>query len=190
MSRTGLLLLLLIAMVAPRPAAAQPSPATPTEISLTDRVGRWAVEETVWATPGSMPASNLGLTAERHMVGNYLQETLIAGGDAAAKPLRIDYLGFDQVAGRWDYLSLDTRAPVPLMPAWSFDRGDPGHIVLRFEPFALPGSGPTNIGPMLRMQQVITRDGLDHDTKDQFFILADGSGTEWLAHRYDYRRQH
>ena len=36
---------------------------------------------------------------------------------------------------------------------------------------------------MLRMEEVITRMGPDHDVKDQFFILADGRGTKWLAHR-------
>ncbi|WP_258181855.1 MULTISPECIES: hypothetical protein [Burkholderia] len=39
------------------------------------------------------------------------------------------------------------------------------------------------------MEQVIARKDPDHQTKDQYFILADGSGTRWLAHRYDYQRE-
>ncbi|MFM0476431.1 hypothetical protein PQR29_20945 [Paraburkholderia strydomiana] len=39
------------------------------------------------------------------------------------------------------------------------------------------------------MEQVIARDGRDHETKDQYFILANGTGKRWLAHRYDYLRE-
>ena len=40
-----------------------------------------------------------------------------------------------------------------------------------------------------RIEQIITEDGPDHEIKDQYFTLADGTGTRWLAHRYDYRRR-
>lgn len=43
--------------------------------------------------------------------------------------------------------------------------------------------------PMLRTEKVISHDGSDHETKDQYFVLADGSGVRWPAHRYDYWRQ-
>jgi len=83
------------------------------------------------------------------------------------------------------------------MPPWSQERGDPGHVVVDPAPFAMPGSGAavlrgrdaSPIGQVLRMQQGITQDGPDHETEDQWFTLADGSGRKWLAHRYNYRRQ-
>jgi hypothetical protein len=189
MLRSSLMALVLVATVAPGPAGAQTSRSDAEKNTLDARVGRWNVTETVWDHPGSPPVISTGLMAERRMVGDYLEETLLAADNPAAGPKRIDYLGFDRVAGRWDYVSLDVRAPVPLMPAWSFDRGDPSQIVVRFALFALAGSSPLAAGPMLRMQESIIQDGSDHETKDQFFILADGSGTEWLAHRYDYIRQ-
>lgn len=42
---------------------------------------------------------------------------------------------------------------------------------------------------MLRMTQAITLLDPDRDVKEQFFLLADGSGTKWLAHRYEYKRR-
>lgn len=44
-------------------------------------------------------------------------------------------------------------------------------------------------GQLLRMDQTIVLEDLDHDVKDQYFTLADGTGTRWLAHRYAYTRR-
>lgn len=122
------------------------------------------------------------------MVGDLLEEELHKPG--LERPLRLDYLGYDAIAGQWRYVSIETRAPVPPMLAASFGRDAPERITLRFEPFPAQPIAPGWAGRMLRMEQVITRDGTDHETKDQYFILADGSGIRWLAHQYDYRRQH
>lgn len=43
---------------------------------------------------------------------------------------------------------------------------------------------------MLRMTEVITFEGSDRDRKDQHFLVADGTGRTWLAHRYVYVRRH
>ncbi len=42
---------------------------------------------------------------------------------------------------------------------------------------------------MLRMTQTITYSEPDQDVKDQYFLLADGTGAKWLAHRYEYKRR-
>jgi hypothetical protein len=87
-------------------------------------------------------------------------------------------------------VSIEARIPVAPMMASSFERDPAERISLRFDPFAAPPIAPGWAGRMLRMEEVIVRDGPDHETKDQYFILADGTGTRWLAHRYDYRRPH
>jgi hypothetical protein len=81
------------------------------------------------------------------------------------------------------------RAPVGIMPAYSFDRGDATGVVLFHEPFAITGGGADVAGPMLRMNTVVTRDGPDRDFKSQHFIMSDGAGAVWLAHRYAYIRK-
>jgi mannose-6-phosphate isomerase-like protein (cupin superfamily) len=158
--------------------------------ALAAREGWWDVVETSWARPGAEPEVIRGQVAHRQMVGLYLQEMLYAPGKRAdAKVHRMDYLGFNRVTGRWDYLSMDTRVAAGLMPAWSFEHDAPGRIRVQFEPFSTPGGGGAVRGQMLRMEEIIEQTGPDSETKDQYFILADGSGTKWLGHRYAYVRQ-
>ena len=42
---------------------------------------------------------------------------------------------------------------------------------------------------MLRMTETITLLSPDRDMKEQFFLPADGTGTKWLAHKYEYKRR-
>ena len=158
--------------------------------ALATRAGLWDVTFTSWSKSGAAPVTVNGLVADRRMIGPILQEVLHPASDTAGLSFtRIDYLTFNRLQGRWDYVSMDTRVPNGLMPAWSFDRGTEDQIVVTFQPFAVTGAGPEVRGQMLRMEQVITRQGPDHDVKDQYFILADGVGTKWLAKRYVYTRR-
>ncbi|SHN31321.1 Protein of unknown function [Duganella sacchari] len=158
--------------------------------ALAARAGWWDVSETVWARPGAEPAVIHGQVAHRQMVGLYLQEMLYASAQRSDAALhRMDYLGYNRVTGRWEYLSMDTRVAAGLMPAWSYEHDDVRRIRIQFEPFAFPGAGATVSGQLLRMEEIIEQTGPDTETKDQYFILADGSGTKWLAHRYAYARR-
>lgn len=173
------------------PALAQSDPnesAAQETAALSAQEGVWTVTDTFRARPGGAPVVSKGMVADRRMVGGLLEETLHAAD--SSKPLRIDYLGYDATAGQWRYVSIEARIPVAPMSASSFERDGSDRITLRFEPFAAPPIAPGWAGRMLRMEEVIARDGRDHETKDQYFILADGTGTRWLAHRYDYQRQH
>ncbi len=153
---------------------------------LAKRVGAWTVTETVWDAPGAPPKVTKGLIAERRMVGSMIQEILRDPADAKNTVLRMDYLSFNRVEGRWEYVSMDTRAAVGIMTAQSIGRGRAAQIEVVFQPFALPGAGQDVSGQMLRMREEIINVAADHDVKDQYFTLADGTGAEWLAHRYDY----
>lgn len=174
----------------PVPALAERGPEGGVEreaAALSAQEGAWTVTDTFWTRPGDAPVVNKGLVADRRMVGGLLEETLHAAD--SSQPLRIDYLGYDATAGQWRYVSIEARVPVAPMSASSFERDPPDHITLRFEPFAAPSIAPGWAGRMLRMEEVIARDGRNHETKDQYFILADGTATRWLAHRYDYQRR-
>ena len=183
--------LLSVASAQQAPSAAQRlNEPGPEARALAQRAGLWDVTETLWDRPGATPTVTTGLVAERHMVGTVLQEFVRPADDTAGKDTRrIDYLYFNQVEGRWDYVSMDMRAPVGIMPAWSYDRGEGARIELAFAPLTRAGTGPEVTGQMLRMFQVITYGEPDRDVKDQFFVLADGTGTKWLAHQYAYKRR-
>lgn len=162
----------------------------PENAAMAAYAGIWDVTETVWDKPGGDPVTTTGLVAERRMIGAYLQEFIRPASDISSQDIkRIDYLSFQRVEGRWKYLSIEMRAPVGIMPAYSFDRGDAAGVVLVHEPFAITGGGSDVAGQMLRMNTVVTRDGPDRDVKNQHFILSDGAGTVWLAHRYAYTRR-
>ena len=182
----------------PAAASAQQAPSAaqrlnelgPENQALAQRAGLWDVTETWWDRPGAAPVTTTGLVAERRMVGSVLQEFLRPAEDTASKDIRrIDYLHFKRVEGVWNYVSMDMRAPVGIMPAWSLNRGEGGKIDLTFAPLTIAGSGPDVSGQMLRITQTVTYGEPDRDVKDQFFMLADGTGTKWLAHRYSYKRR-
>ena len=159
----------------------------PENTMLSERAGIWEVTETVWPSPGASPVTTRGLVAERKMVGSMLQEFLYDSLRTEVK--RTDLLTYNRIEGRWDYVSFDTRVPLGLMPAWSAVKGKDNSIELSFYPFALLGAGNEVTGQMLRMDQTITYAGQDEDRKDQYFMLADGTATRWLAHRYSYTRK-
>ena len=173
----------------PTSAAARMNELGPENSQMAQRVGVWDVTETVWDTPNSAPVVTTGLVAERRMVGQMLQETLRSASDPSKKILRMDYLSFNRVEGRWEYVSIETRAAVGLMTAQSYERAENGRIVIVFQPFALPGAGAEVTGQMLRMKQEFINQSADRDVKDQYFTLADGNGKSWLGHQYAYVRR-
>ena len=161
----------------------------PENTALARRVGTWDVRLTSWASPGAPPTTTR-MVAERRMVGPFLQEIItFPSGPAGARAQRIDYLSFNRVEGRWKYVSMDTRAAVGLMPAKSFGPGEPGRVTVVFDPFAVAGPGSEVSGRMLSMDQVIIDGGPDRDSKEQRFMLADGTGRTWLADRFEYARR-
>lgn len=162
----------------------------PENSALRSRIGRWDMTETVWNSPDASPITTTGLVADRKMMGSMLQELLRPAADASGGAVkRIDYLTFNRVEGRWEYVSMDLRAPVGIMTAQSLIRGHVTKIEVTFQPFAIAGPGPGVTGQMLRMSETIVHDGPNRDTKLQYFEMADGSGTMWLAHRYAYVRR-
>ncbi len=186
----GSVLLPALAKAQAAPASVRLNEPGPENGAMAQRAGLWDMTETVWEAPGAAPVTTTGLVAERRVIGSMLQEVLRPAADTAGKAAdRIDYLTFNRVEGRWDYVSMDMRAPVGIMSAWSFERGEANRIDLAFQPFAVAGAGPGIGGQMLRMTQAVTLLDPDRDMKEQFFLLADGSGTKWLAHRYEYKRR-
>lgn len=157
---------------------------------LARRTGLWDVIETVWDHPGAEAVVSKGLVAERFMFGSMLQEIIRPPEDLQRRAVaRTDMLNYNRMDNRWSYVSLDTRVPIGLMPAWSDDPGKADEIEMTFVPFAVPGPGGATPGQFLRMRQIIRYLRDDEDVKDQFFTLADGNGAGWHAHRYAYRRR-
>jgi hypothetical protein len=158
---------------------------------LAERVGTWDATFTSWERPGAPPVTTRGLVAEREMIGPMLQERLHPDvGNPGPSWVRIDDLTFNRTEGRWDYMSMDSRVSAGIMVAWSLDHDPAARVFLSFLPFSTPGTGQDVSGQMLRMEQIVIHQDADHETKDQYFMSADGVATKWLAKRYSYTRRH
>jgi hypothetical protein len=189
----------LTAPASPEPAAQRTTPRSAVERMLDSgveeeqlkrRVGVWDVAITFRSTPDAAPVVTTGVMAERAMVGLYLEEIMKpAPGSKAADFRRISYLYYSKVEGRWQYVSLDTRLPVGIMPAWSFGKGTSGTLTLHFESLAFVGLGDDVEGRMIRSNFEITRESDDHEFGRQYWIQADGTGRQWLAVQYEYQRR-
>jgi hypothetical protein len=183
------------------PARAAESTAAPSAIermqepgpeakALARRAGAWDVVMTLRPAPDAKPIVTTGVVAERSMVGLFLEEIMKpAPGSSTPEFRRISYLTYSKVEGRWQYVSLDTRFPAGIMPAWSFEKEVDGKLTLQFETLGFVGFGSEVEGRMTRSNYVITRDGDDHELARQYWTQADGSGREWLAVEYEYTRR-
>jgi hypothetical protein len=180
-------------------ASAKPEPAAsaiesmlepgPEARRLAQRAGVWEATITMWPNPGAKPLVWRNLIATRVMEGPFLAETIAPSSDSSSPPFkRIAYLHFNRVEGRWQYVSMDTRFPAGIMPAWSIGSGSADRIDLEFAPIAFPGWGEAVDGWMLRSSYVLTGLGTDHETAEQHWTRSDGSGRRWLAVRFDYKR--
>jgi hypothetical protein len=160
----------------------------PEERQLARRVGTWNVVMTIRPTADARPIVVKGMVAERTMVGLYLQETMRpASGSNLPDFRRIAYLTYNKVEGRWQYTSMDTRAPIGIMFAKSYGNEHDRDITTYFEGFALPGFGPQVEGRFIRARHVVKLEGDDHDLAEQYWIPV--AGSEWLAVQYDFTRK-
>jgi hypothetical protein len=182
-------------------AATDPKPPTPSaaermqqsaaeEQQLKQRTGTWTVKATFRPTPDAKPMVTEQLVAERKMVGLYMQETMHP--DAGTKMpdfSRVAYQYYSRVEGRWQYVSIDTRFPVGIMPAYSFANESNGKLTLIFESLAFVGLGSDVEGRMIRSNLEIARESNDHEFVRQYWVQSDGTGRQWPAVEYEYTRR-
>ena len=158
--------------------------------SLAGRTGTWDATIRMRPSPDAQPIVFADLVAERQMIGAFLQEIISPRKPAPGADFkRIAYLHYNRVEGRWQYVSMDTRFPAGIMPAWSSQPSSADRITLEFEPIAFPGWGTAVDGWMLRSNYEVSGIGTDHETARQFWVRANGTGQRWLAVEYDYQRK-
>lgn len=113
----------------------------PEAARLAARVGTWDVIMTLCPDPEGTSIVVKGLVAERAMIGLYLQEIMRpAQGSDVADFRRIEYLTYNPIEARWQYVSMDTRVPIGLMTATSVGREPGASIEVHFENLAFPVS--------------------------------------------------
>jgi len=154
---------------------------------LAAQVGTWEVTMTFRPSPDAKPIVVRGMIAERTMVGLYLQEIMKPkAGSGLPDFRRIDYLTYDKMQARWEYASMDTRAPIGIMSAAGLSNQPGADITVYFDAFATPGMGQELEGRFVRARHVDTRENDDHAFKRQFWTQP--GQKEWLAVQYEYTR--
>jgi hypothetical protein len=83
---------------------------------LKDMVGTWEVQQRMWPAPGAAAVDFSGAIARRQLIGgSYLEEVMepVNGGTStqSASFRRDAFLNYNAVTKRYEYTSLDTRAP-------------------------------------------------------------------------------
>ena len=189
---------------APVGARAQPGQAPPPTPSAADRlnapgaeqallaraVGTFDVVATLYPPGGGAPVVTRGLVARRVMVGPFLQETMQPDAGSSTPPFtRLDYLYYSRVEGRWQYVSMDTRLPVGIMPATSYGPSADGAIRLTFAPLAFVGLGSAVEGRFMLSEMTVRRVDDRHDLKEQTANFATGDGAPRPFVRYEYQRR-
>jgi hypothetical protein len=153
---------------------------------LTRQVGAWDVVMTVRPTADATPIVMRNLIAERTMVGLYLNEVMRPAAGANVPDFRrIDYLTYDPVQTRWEYASIDTRAPIGIMFARSVEVERGPDITVYFDNFANPGIG--TVGGSVRARHVDKAETNDRHIKQQYWTVP--GQPEWLAVQYEYTRR-
>lgn len=161
----------------------------PEDRSLMAEAGTWDVTSTLVLTPDAKPIISRGLIAKRTMIGNYQQEIMKpAPGSAVPDFRRLAYLHYFRVEGCWQYVSMDTRFPVGIMPAKGCEKTVNGVLTLAFDSLPFVGLGATVEGRTVNSNLVIVHDGPDREFIRQYWTRADGTGRRWLAVQYEYRR--
>lgn len=171
-------------------AARRLSQPGPEDQQLAAETGVWNVVATLRLTPDAQPVVSGGLIAERTMIGNYQQEVMRpAPGSDAPGFRRIAYLHYFRVEGCWQYVSMDTRFPVGIMPARTCETPADEKLTLAFDSLPFVGLGAEVEGRTINSNLEIVHDGRDHEFIRQYWTRADGTGRRWLAVQYEYRRQ-
>lgn len=175
-----------------RPAAsanATTAASSPELEGLARRAGTWEVKMTMRPTPDAEPIVVTGLIAERTVIGPYLQEIMKPGPGSDAQDFRrIDYLTYNPLQRRWQYLSIDTRATIGLMYAQGTGRDEGRDLTVYFNDAPAPTElGPAVSGRFMRARHVLTRESHRRELVRQYWEV--GGSAEWLAVQYEYTRK-
>jgi hypothetical protein len=162
----------------------------PEDRELASESGTWNVVSTLRLTPDAEPIVTRGIIATRRMIGNYQQEIMKpAPGSDTPDFRRLAYLHYFRVQGCWQYVSMDTRFPVGIMPAKGCEKAHDGKLTLEFDSIPFVGLGDKVEGRSINSNLVIVHDGPDHEYVRQYWTRADGTGRRWLAVQYEYTRR-
>lgn len=160
---------------------------------LEQMAGTWDVTQRMWPGPGAEPLELPPAVARRRLVdGTWLEETMVpAQPSAAAGFMRVAFFSYNPVRERYEYFSIDTRAPQQMQySSQALDRNAIAEVKFidddRF--MAAQWGDATNVEFAVRATVGAIEDG------SQLFRLyltpqAEPDAEEFLAFEYVYTRR-
>lgn len=187
------------ASMATEASDAQPKGAPPGNASarapqlLQQMVGSWDVQQKMWPGAGAKAIDLPPAIATRHLVGGaYLEETMqLASGSKQPPFTRTAYFNYNAVTHRYEYASMDTRAPQLMIEKGAATAMDPHHsITLQGSEFLAPKWGAATD---VKFRYRLAIGPVEHDRQVVRLYLTPLSGTagkEFRAFEYVYTRRH
>jgi hypothetical protein len=161
---------------------------------LRSMAGTWTVEQRMWAAPGAEATSLPAAIAERRLVdGKFLEESMSPVGLAPGSPgffTRTAVFNYNSVNKKYEYFSIDTRAPQAMNetgPTFSRAVG-PSEIRLSGGTFVAPEWGPAK---NVRFKYRLTIGAVDDNRQVVKLYLTPQSGVppkEFTGFEYVYVR--
>jgi hypothetical protein len=187
----GLLLLAPLCLSAANAAAGESAgEVSPATQLIEDMAGSWSVKEWMWPARGAHPIELPRAMARRELIdGKFLEETMTSLPGAPEPFTRIACFDYNTVSGRYEYFSLDTRAP-QMMNERSVGRGNPdGQIWLHGPMFVAPQWGPARNAAFRYALALGPIRGNSQTVELYLTPIPASAGGQFLAFKYVYTRR-
>ena len=160
-------------------------------------IGEWEVRQRMWPSAAGQAVELAPAVAHRLLIGSTIvQETMTLAPESSETPFtRLAYFDYNAISQRFEYFSLDTRAPQmmnerSLAAAIDADSQRGSAIALYGGIFVAPQWGESKNVPF-RYRIVLSRIEMDEQTMRLYLKAQSGSNTkEFLAFEYVYTRKH
>jgi hypothetical protein len=152
-------------------------------------VGQWRVQMRIWPSAGAEPIVTPPMVATRELVGDaYLQEFMEPAPGTEQDPFRrIAYLSFNNARRRYEYLSMDTRAPGMMFEtSYADELEEPDTIAVYLDNFTFPGWGLELTGQLVKQRRLLRVTDADTTLCRQYWTLP--ANAPYLSVEYVYSR--
>lgn len=156
---------------------------------IREMAGTWSVKQWMWPAPGSQAIVLPPAIAHRRIIdGKFLQEVMSAAAGSKDSFSRIAYFDYNAVSRRFEYFSIDTRAP-QMMNERSAGRAAPGAgLRLHGGVFVAPQWGSARNSPFHYDLVVDPVRGATQTVELYLTPLPASRGERFLAFKYLYTR--
>lgn len=156
---------------------------------IREMAGTWSVRQWMWPGAGSPAIELPPAVAHRRIIhGKFLQEAMSATAGSKDSFVRVAYFDYNDVTGRYEYFSIDTRAPQMMTERSTGSAAQGGNVTLYGGMFVAPQWGSARNSPF-RYELVVDPVRDNTQTVELYLTpLPAARGPRFLAFKYLYTR--